>query len=187
VGCSGAASYLGYDNRNIHIQVAENIFKIKGTQVEQKRDSFASLYLIQNIIRSDDGEIIVFEDARTDLDYEFEPMISRSIKIIFEANKIITVYGKGHLYAYQLLLSNGKLLNIIAYQSNTQDLRFIYGMSTEKLNTILRRLDPNAVPAYYKSVITLKDIHNSILSRWDVKKVHFVPLVVPLPRFMGRL
>jgi len=128
----------------------------------------------------------VYEDARTDLSYEFEPPITRSIKIIFEAKSIIMVYGKSHLYAYQLILKNGKILNVVAQQGDTQQLKFVYGLSTSQLNQMLKQLDPDAASAYYKQVIRLQDEGHAILSKWDVQKVHFVPLVVPLARMMRR-
>jgi hypothetical protein len=128
----------------------------------------------------------VYEDARTDMLYEFEPGIMRSIKIIFEAKGMIKVYAKSNLYAYQLILKDGKILNIVAQQADTQQLRFVYGLSTAQLNKILKQLDPDARGAYYKQVIRLQDEGHAILSKWDVQKVHFVPLVVPLARMMGR-
>jgi hypothetical protein len=185
-GCGGI-SYLAYNSQQLIIQLDENQLVLKGTLLDQKRDSFSSLYLTQNIIRLNEGELVVYEDARTDLDYEFEPMITRSIKTVFEANRIIVVYTKNHLFAYQLLLTNGKLLNVIAQQGDTQHLKFVYGMSTTQLNKMLKQLDPNANKAYYKQVMKLQNAKDAILSKWDVQKVHFVPLVVPLPRFMGRM
>jgi hypothetical protein len=50
---------------------------------------------------------------------------------------------------------------------------------------MLKQLDPDAKGAYYKQVITLQDERHAIFSKWDTQKVHFVPLVVPLPRLMG--
>jgi hypothetical protein len=184
-GCGGSSN-LTYNNKQLTIQAEEEYLQLNGTLVNERRDNFSSLFLSQKILRLDEGNLAVYEDARTDLHYEFEPPIMHSIKIIFEAKSVIMVYGKDHLYAYQLILRDGRLLNIIAQQSDTQQLKFIYGLSTAQLNKMLRQLDPNAGGAYYKQVIRLQDERNAILSKWDVQKVHFVPLVVPLARMMGR-
>ncbi len=183
-GCG--MSHLGYDNKQLTVQVEEAYLQMDGTLLNERRDNFSSLFLSQKVLRLNEGNLVVYEDARTDLSYEFEPPITRSIKIIFEAKNIIMVYGKSHLYAYQLILKNGKILNVVAQQGDTQQLKFVYGLSTSQLNRMLKQLDPDAASAYYKQVIRLQDEGHAILSKWDVQKVHFVPLVVPLARMMRR-
>lgn len=182
-GC--ATSNLTYKNHQIVLQVDKSSLHVEGTFLKQHKDNFSSLYLTQKVLQLKEGNLVVYEEARTDMLYEFEPSIIRSIQIIFEAKGMVKVYGKSHLYAYQLIMKDGSILNMIAEQSDSQDLSFVYGMSTTQLNKILKGLDPDANPAYYKKVILLKDTSHAILSKWDVKKVHFVPLVVPLPRFSG--
>ena len=183
-GCG--MSHLSYNNKQLIVQVEKEYLQMDGTLLSEHRDNFSSLFLSQKILRLNEGNLVVYEDARTDLAYEFEPPITRSIKIIFEAKSVIMVYAKSHLYAYQLILKNGKILNVIAQQGDTQQLKFVYGLSTAQLNKMLKQLDPDAVGAHYKQVIRLIDEHEAILSKWDVQKVHFVPLVVPLARMSGR-
>jgi len=183
-GCG--ISNLSYDNKQLTLQIEKEYLQLNGTLLNERRDNFSSLYLTQKVLRLDEGNLVVYEDARTDMLYEFEPMITRSIQVIFEAKGVIKVYGKSHLYAYQLIMKDGSILNMIAQQGDSQRLKFVYGMSTVQLNKMLKELDPDANAAYYKKVITLKDESHAIFSKWDVQKVHFVPLVVPLPRMMGR-
>ena len=184
-GC-GIPSNLTYNNKQLTIQVEEEYLQLDGTLINERRDNFSSLFLSQKVLRLNEGNLVVYENAKTDLEYEFEPPIMHSIKIIFEAKSVIMVYGKGHLYAYQLILKDGRLLNVVAQQSDTQQLKFVYGLSTAQLNKIIKQLDPNARGAYYTQVIQLQNERDAILSKWDVQKVHFVPLVVPLAKMMGR-
>jgi len=181
----GGLSYIGYDHSQLLLQLDKNRLLLPGKFIGEKRDNFSSLYLSRKLIRLNDGTLVVYEDAQTDLSYEFEPTITRSVKIVFEAVSIATVYARNNLFAYQLLLKNGKLLNVIAQQSDTQELRLVYGMGTLHLNKMLKELDPDALAAPYRQAIQLKDPSTALLSRWDVQKVHFVPLVVPIGRFMG--
>lgn len=182
----GGSSNLTYNNKQLTIQVEKEYLQLDGTLLNERRDNFSSLFLSQKVLRLDEGNLVVYENARTDLEYEFEPSIMHSIKIIFEAKSVIMVYGKGHLYAYQLILKDGRLLNVVAQQGDTQQLKFVYGLSTAQLNKMLKQLDPNTGGAYYKQVIQLHDERDAILSKWDVQKIHFVPLVVPLAKMMGR-
>ena len=183
-GCG--MSHLSYDNRQLTVQVEKESLQIDGILLNEHRNNFSSLFLSQKILRLNENNLVVYEDARTDLDYEFEPAITQSIKVIFEAKNIIMVYSKNHLYAYQVLLKDERLLNVVAQQSDTQELKFVYGLSTAQLNKMLKQLDPNAKSAYYKQVVRLQDEHHAILSKWDIQKIHFVPLVVPLARMLGR-
>ena len=183
-GCG--MSNLSYNNKQLTVQVEKAYLQMDGALLSERRDNFSSLFLLQKVLRLNEGNLVVYEDARTDSLYEFEPPITQSIKIIFEAKSVIMVYGKSHLYAYQLILKDGKILNVIAQQGDTQQLTFVYGLSTAQLNKMLKQLDPDAKGAHYRQVIRLQDEGHAILSKWDVQKVHFVPLVVPLARMMGR-
>jgi len=183
-GCG--MSNLSYGNKQLTVQVEKEYLQLAGTLLNERRDNFSSLFLQQKVLHLNEGNLVVYEDARTDLSYEFEPPITRSIQIIFEAKSVIMVYAKSHLYAYQLILKDGKVLNVVAQQGDTQQLKFVYGLTTAQLNKMLKQLDTDAVGAHYKQVIRLQDEHHAILSKWDVQKVHFVPLVVPLARMSGR-
>lgn len=179
-------SNLSYTNNQLTVQVEKAYLQTGATLLSEHRDNFSSLFLSQKVLRLREGNLAVYEDARTDFTYEFEPPITRSVQIIFEAKSAIIVYAKSHFYAYQLTLKDGRLLNVVAQQSGTQQLKFLYGLSTAQLNKMLKQLDPDAGEAHYKRVIRIEDEHHAILSKWDIQKVHFVPLVAPLPRMMGR-
>ncbi len=179
-------SNLSYDNKQLTIQVEKEYLQMNGTLLNERRDNFSSLFLSQKILRLDEGNLVVYEDARTDLNYQFDPTTTRSIEVIFEAREVIRVYGKSLLFAYQLILKDGRILNVVAQQDDDQYLRILYGMSTAQLNKMLKQVDPDAREAYYKQVIIIQDKQHAIFSKWDIKKIHFYPLVVPLRRLMGR-
>jgi hypothetical protein len=126
----------------------------------------------------------VYEDAKTDIQYEFEPPTTRSIGIIFDAKSVVKIYYKALLYAFQVVLKDNRVLNVLASQGYGQELKMVYGMSTERFDSMLKKLDPNAIPsAYYKNVIDLSNESDPFMSRWTTWKVHFVPLVIPIRRF----
>jgi len=182
-GCG--MSNLNYNNKQLTLQVEQGVFQTNGTLLNAQISNFSTLLINQKIIRLDEGNIVVYEDARTDLLYQFDPTTTRSIKVIFEARKVIRVYSKNLLFAYQLILKDGRILNVIAQQDDNQYLRILYGMSTTQLNKMLKQVDPDAREAYYKQVIIIQDEQHAIFSKWDVRKIHFYPLVVPLRRLMG--
>jgi hypothetical protein len=175
---------MGYHQGDIYLQIEDTTTQLSAVPVATKRTNFKSLFLTQSVLRTKEGNLVVYEDARTDLDYEFEPTLMRIINVIFDSRKKVALYIHGHLHAYQVILPDGKVLNLLAQQDNTQHLKLFYGMSTPQLNRILKKLDPSAPAAHYSRVVTLNDPQHAIMTKWDDMKVHFYPLVVPLPRLM---
>jgi len=186
IGCTPYISNISLNNNNLSLHTSKDrFFSTSSTVIGKKSINFVSLYVRKYILKLQNNEIITYENAQTDFSYEFEPTIHRIIKIVFEAQDMIPVYGENHTYAYQILLKNGKILNLIGYQSDSQNLKLVYGMSTKTFNDMLHALNPNARNAQYNQALKITSPNNAILSKWNDQKVHFVPLVVPLPRLMG--
>lgn len=182
----GPTSNLNYRNGQLSIQMSDQNLQLQGIQVKQNRENFAILFLTQSLLRLDDGSMVMYEDARTDLLYQFDPPTTRLISVLFDAKSVARVYTNAFLYAYQLVLQDNRILNVLVSQSYEQELQMVYGMSTRKLNSMLKKLDQNAQPAYYKNVIDLSREANPLISRWTTKKINFYPLVIPLRRMGGR-
>lgn len=183
--CSNPAT-LTYNNEQLQLQVKDAHLQLHGTLLKQQRENFSTLFLTQKLLRLDDGSIVMYENAETDMQYQFDPTTTRSIGIIFDAKGVNKMYENSLLFAYQVILQDNRVLNMIVSQGYDQELIMIYGMSTSKLNSMLRELDPNAPLAYYKNSIDLSKEPNPLMSRWTTYKVHIIPLVIPLRR-IGRL
>jgi hypothetical protein len=183
-GC--ATSNLSYSNKKLNLSINERSLQLDGVQLEEKHDNFSTLFLTQSLLRLEDGSIVVYEDARIDMQYRFDPSTPRSIKIIFDAKAVKKIYYSTSIYAFQVILKNNRVLNVLARQVYERDLKIVYGMSTEKLNSMLTKLDKNAQPAIINNVINLSHEPTPFISQWNIRKVHFEPLVVPSRR-MGRL
>ncbi|HEY9128881.1 MAG TPA: hypothetical protein VIN02_03500 [Sulfurovum sp.] len=183
-GC--ATSDLSYKNDNIHLRINDASLQVHGVTLQEKHDNFSTLFLTQRLLRLDDGSMAVFEDARTDMQFQFDQTTPRSIKIIFDAKSVLRVHYNTFIYAFQVILKDNRVLNVLVAQGYNQELQMLYGMSTEKMNDMLKELGQDAKPAFYKNVIDLSSEPSPYVSRWTVQKVHLAPLVVPVPRF-GRL
>ena len=180
-GC--ATSDLSYKNENLHVRIADASLRVKGKTLEEKHDNFSTLFLTQKLIRLDDASLVVFEEARTDMQYKFEPTTPRSIKIIFDAKDITQVHYNTFIYAFKVVLKDNRVLNVLAAQSYNQELRMLYGMSTDKMNEMLKTLGQDVKPAYNKNVIDLRNEPKPFMSQWSIRSVHLTPLVVPFRVF----
>ena len=174
------SSDIQYQPDKLTLQVANNSVLLDATMVQKKEAYFKTLTIDQKILKLDDGNLVVYEDANTDISYEFAPSTTHIIRSIFDTRAIYKVYAKSNMYAFQVTLANGEILNILAQQSESQSLSYVYGMNTKQFNTMLKQLDQSARLAPYTNVLTLHDAKHAILTRWTVMKVDFLPLVKPV-------
>jgi hypothetical protein len=181
----GTLSHIGYRDGALVISMDQAVSELHAVETAKRIDSYKSLFVYQHILRLKEGNFVVYEDAKTDIQYEFEPTMMRTIDVVFETRKKVLVYAHAHLHAYQLFLPNGKILNLIAQQSESQELQLLYGMSSAQMDRLLHSLDPHAPATPYRDVLVIRDPHHALQTHWDVQKVHFYPLVVPLPRLLG--
>jgi len=177
-------STLSYDKSKLNLRVDNVLLQVHGTQLKSNRENYSILFLDQKLIRLDDGSMVMYEYGRTDMAYEFAQTTRRTIDTVFDAQRIVEVYNKALVYAYQIVLADGRVLNAVISQSYDQEISMVYGMSSEKLDKMLKRLNPVARPVPYRHAVTLEHEPNPLLSRWTTWKINFVPLVQPLPRFM---
>ena len=174
-----STSQVDFQNDRLMIQSGNTSSFYDGKLIAKHNENFSTLFVDQKILQLPKGNLIVYEHARTDLQYEFGPSLQRIIQVVFDARQIIPVYIGSQLSAYQIALPYGQWLNILAQQSDTQELYFIYGMNTVQFNTMIHKIDTNAPSALHKHVMQLHRGRQVIQSRWTMQKVHFVPLVVP--------
>ena len=174
------SSGIEYQPNCLTLQVEENQVLLDATQIQNKRAYFKTLVIEQKILKLKEGNLLVYEDANTDMSYEFSPATTHIIRSVFDTRSILKVYAKSNMYAFQVTLSNGQKLNILAQQDESQRLRFVYGMSTKQFNSMIKQLDHTARLAPYTNVLTLHDTKQAILSHWTTMKVDFLPLVKPV-------
>ena len=183
-GCQ--TSGLSYTQGVLSLQVDNNHLKVNGTTLSNHNDSFGNLYLRQNVIKLKDGSIVVYERAQTDNQYEFNLIPIQTIQSLFDARKVIPIYYKSSFSLLQLILMDGRVLNVAAEQFDDQQLSLVYGMSNAQLTTIQKQLDPQAAQRpLMEKVIALPGGRGAIYSRWSVRKVQLVPLITPLRYVYG--
>ena len=183
-GCKTAN--LSYAQGELSLQVNQNHLKVNGTTLSSRNDSFGNLYLRQEIIKLKDASIVVYERANTDDLYEFNLLPMQTIRILFDAYKINVIYFKSSFYLIQMILRDGRILNMAVEQFDDQQLSFVYGMSNVQFRNMQTQLDPQATQKpLIEKVITLPAGNGAIFSRWSVRKVQFVPLITPVRYIYG--
>jgi len=174
------SSGIQYQPNSLTLQVEENQVMLDATLLQKKREYFRTLVIEQKVLKLKAGNLLVYEDANTDISYEFSPATTHIICSVFDARAILKVYARSNMYAFQVTIANGQILNVLAQQDESQRLRFVYGMSTKQFNMMLKQLDNTARLAPYSNVLTLNNTQDAILSHWTTMKVDFLPLVKPV-------
>lgn len=182
--CSAPAS-LKYQDDTLNLQIAQKRLTVPSKQIKVNRENFSILFLEQKLLRLDDGSMVMYEEAETDMQYMFDPTTTRTISVVFDAKNVVKVYEKDFIFAYQLVLKDQRVLNIIVSQGYDQELQMVYGMSTKQFVKTLNRFNANINSVPYLNTIELKNEPDPLLSNWTAWKVNFYPLVIPIPR-MGR-
>ena len=175
---------LKFDQSHLNLQVEQKRIQVPSKQVKINKENFSSMFLEQKLLRLDNGSLVMYEEAETDMQYMFEPPTITTIQVVFDAVRVIPVYEKNFIFAYQLLLKDNRVLNIIVSQGYDQELQMVYGMSNRQFIKALNRLNAKIQGLPYPNAMELKNERNPLLSNWTTWKVSFYPLVVPVPRMV---
>jgi hypothetical protein len=176
---------LGYKNNKLVLQVDGKHLQVNSKLINQRMNNFGTLYINQQLLQLDDGNTVVYEKARTDDTYEFYFPTIDTIRIAFDARYIKVVYFSSSFYILQLILNDGRALNVIVEQLEDQSLNMVYGMTNKQINHLLRQLDVKESMSVNQNIITLYHQKNVILSRWTTYKVNVMQLVGPKRDMFG--
>lgn len=183
-GCKMAD--FSYTQGKLSLQVDNNHLNVNGSTIKSHRDSFGNLYLTQETIKLKDGSVVVYERLKTDDLYEFNLIPSQTIRSVFDTRQVIPIYNKSSFYLFQLVLRDGRVLNVAAEEFDDQRLTLVYGMSNAQFRNIQKQLDPQvATRPLIEGVITLPEGRGAIFSRWSTRKVQLVPLITPVRYLFG--
>ena len=183
IGCS--TTDLSYKNNQLVLQVNGKHLQVDSKFINHRMNNFGTLFIDQQLLQLNEGNMVVYEKARTDDMYEFYFPTIDTIKIVFDARYIRVVYFSSSFYIMQVILANGRPLNVIVEQLEDQSLNMVYGMTNKQINNVLNQLDSQERMPVNQHVITLSHQQSAILSRWTTYKVNIMQLVGPKRDLMG--
>ena len=98
--------------------------------------TFNRLSVMQNSLS--DGTY--FEVATCEEGYHFEKNMQELIGTIFGANRVEELFSKGEIYGMRVHLKNGQVINLVAQNSNSKELKIFYGIPYEKFSNMLEKI-----------------------------------------------
>ncbi len=177
-GCS--VTTITHKNNHIAVSVDDKVIEIQSKTVSKKFTNFGKLYLLQKLLETNSGSIIVFEQIRLDDQYEFNFPTGTTIRDVFESREATHIYANNGLYLYQLLLPNGQILNLMAEEFDSQSMVLTYGMTTMQMRDLFKQLEATPTRGLIEKAVVLPRDKRAIKSKWNSKKIHFMPLITPL-------
>ena len=176
---------LSYKNNQLVLQVDGKHLQVDSRFINNRMNNFGTLFIDQQLLQLSEGNMVVYEKARTDDMYEFYFPTIDTIKIVYDARYIRVVYFSSSLYIMQVILADGRPLNVIVEQLEDQSLNMVYGMSNKQINNVLNQLDSQERMPVNQHVITFDRQQSAILSRWTTYKVNVMQLVGPKRDLFG--
>lgn len=170
-GCATSTLKLGIDD-TLTLTYDKEKLSAHGITLDSKSDQYPELQLRQSIIKLDDDTLLVYEEVVVDLLYQFQYGTPQSIEMIFDAEKSKLIYQRNNLYFLQLLLKNGKYLNVVCQQSSLQSLTQLYGFSNKLMEKIINTVsEKEQVLKFQKDVISFEHFKRSYFSTWSAKLI----------------
>ncbi len=182
-GCS--TTDISYKNNQLVLQLNGKQFQFDSRFINHRMENFATLFIDQQLLQLNEGNMVVYEKARTDDMNEFYFPTIDTIKIVFDARYAGVIYFSSSFYIMQVILADGRPLNVIVEQLEDQSMNMVYGMTNKQINNLLNQLDSQERMPVDQHVITLDSQQNAILSRWTTYKVNIMQLVGPKRDLMG--
>ena len=177
-GCS--VTTLTHKNNQIILRVEDKVIKAQSQTLLSKLDNYGNIVVKKELLKLESNRIVVYENIRLDSSYEFNFTTTTTIKHVFQSSKISQVYANKGLYLYQLLLPSQEVLNIMVEEFDSQSMGMIYGLSTQDMQVIFKKLEATPKRELVENTLLFRANKEAFKSRWSTKKIHFIPLITPL-------
>lgn len=183
VGCS--TTDISYKNNQLVLQLNGEEFQFDSRFINSRKSNFSTLFIDHQLLKLSDGNMVVYEKARTDDTYEFYFPTVDTIKIVFDARYVRVVYFNSSFYVMQVALADGRPLNVIVEQLEDQSLNMVYGMTNRQINNVLKQIGTEERVPDNQPVVTIESQQTAIMSRWTMYKVNVMELVGPRRDMFG--
>lgn len=188
VGCTNSSLKLNKEEELIFNYNSEE-FLLTNKIVDHKLLNYKDLFVKQYKLEGKEGRVLFYEQARTELNFEFKFGGLYTVMYIFDdAKEYEEVYQKNNLRLVQLKLKDERKVNVLIQASDTQVISYVYGFSNHEFIKLARELvrESNKEVNQLKfQGLTLSKSQESV-TNWNDELVYFTPLITPVRMTGGR-
>ena len=130
------SSSLTLTSKGVEIKLNNRTILLESIRNRVMPLTFSRLSVMQTSLS--DGTY--FEEAICEEGYSFEKNIQELIGKIFGATRVEELFSKGGIYGLRVHLKNGQVINLIAQNSSSKELKMFYGIPYEKFSNILNKI-----------------------------------------------
>ena len=185
-GCIPPQGSIRYTKEQLSLKAGNIETLIPAHEVDVQRKYIYALTLTQKILKTKQRNLLVYEEARIESDYEFRQTLENTIDVVFDTHHKVEIMSAGGLYAYQLTLPDKGVVNLIAVQEGLFTIKFLYGMDNKQFVSLIKRFHPGITVDTIRKPLLHYTIADAVVSKWDLIKVQFYPLVSRAPRLSMR-
>jgi len=188
VGCSTSSLNLNKD-KELVLKYSSSDLMLTNRVIDSKLLNFKDLFVTIYKLENENNRILFYEDARTELNYEFRHRGLYTVMYVFDDRQNYNViYRRNNLKLVQFPLKDKRHLNVMIQASDSQIYSYAYGFSNEEFMKIAQEIkvkDSDKLGELKHEGVTF-DSSSEPLSNWNDKLVFFTPLISPLRAMGGR-
>ncbi len=185
-GCISTSLIL-QDKKDIVLTYGDKQMVFHGDSVKEEYVDLSPGYIYQYVSKQEEGALLVYETTVLHENYRYNHGTLRTMKIIFDARRVETIYTIRNMSFFQIELKDGRVINTIVQQSLDDQLAFAYGYAHEQFAGIMEEVKkPEDVyrQALKPDVFVPKDPEKAILSQWKPEMLIIDIIFAPVARMM---
>jgi len=186
-GCATSSLKLNKE-KELVLKYNSSDLKLTNKVLESKLLNFKDLFVEVSKLKSDDGRVIFYEQAWTNLSFEFVYGGLYTLMYVFDNRQNYELlYERNNLKLVQLKLKDARYLNVMIQASDAQVLSYAYGFSNYEFTQIANSIkeDGQKIESLKYEALVFEETSKA-LSNWNDEVVFFTPLIIPI-RSMGGL
>ena len=162
-------------------------FLLSSSILEHNSLNYKDLFIEQYKLEDENGRVLFYEEAETELDFEFNFGGLYTVMYIFsDAREYTELYKENNLRLVQLKLKDNRSVNILIQANDTQFISYVYGFSNDEFMKLAKQLslESNREIKRLKHQGIIVSKAQEPVTNWNAQMVFFTPLITPL-RVMG--
>jgi len=152
-------------NNQVILNVKDKTVLLDYSLKKSDKITFSNLNIVQKKLNLKENSVFL-ELATVDSLYEFNSKSENIVKVIFEAKEINKIFSINGLTAMEVVLKNGKVMNLFVEDNDMTNLTFFYGLPTDTFRKTVERLQGIEAKLLYQN--SIEPLHNPA-THWSVE------------------
>lgn len=167
--CSSSSIKTTHQSLSLHND--DKLIHTSTKLLDKKFVNLSTIYINQEILRIEEGDIITYESVRIQRPYRIKNTYKRALGLIFNAQNVTKINGSNGLDYFKLRLRDERELHLIIKSSSKKQFAMVYGTNACLFKNAMAALDSDnsaLVNCQHKQKQYSQD---AIHSKWQPKLI----------------